>query len=246
MPTFLTIATQAMNRLGVIAAGETPSTGDATLCLDAMNQLLDQWQSVNLLLYAEVRTTWNIVASQVSYSVGTGGDVNIPRPVYVDRCSYVLTTQTPPLEIQMSPYTDFTWAQVSLKSLTSNLPINYYYNLTYPLATLYLWPIPTQANLQGVLYTRTQVAQLAALNTSVSLPNGWQRMMVTNLAVEVAPMFFKEPSKTLLEQAKNSMAAVKRSNNRNVDLQTPSGALIQTGNTGGFWNHAAFLSGGSS
>jgi hypothetical protein len=243
MPTLRALATQAMGRLGVLASGESMSAADANLCLEAINQLLDEWQATSLMLYAEQRTTWNIVPSQASYTVGDSAEVNVPRPVYVDWVSYVDTTQTPPLEIAVKPYTDFTWAAVGQKALTSNLPLNYYYNLTYPLATLYLWPIPTQASLQGVLYARTQVAQLASLDTDVALPNGWQRMIVTNLAVEIAPAFFREPSATLMNQAKSSLAAVKRSNIRDVDLVTPSAALIQTGNYGGWWSRGRFLAG---
>lgn len=243
MATFRDLATQSLGRLGVLAAGEVMTAADADLCREAANQLIDEWQSASLLLYSENREVWNLTPSKASYTVGDGGDVDIPRPVYVDAVSYVITTQSPPLEIQMLPYTDFTWASVAQKDLTSNLPFNYYYNLTYPLATLYLWPIPTQADLQGVLYARTQVDQLASLDTNVALPNGWARMIVTNLAVELAPAFFKEPSPTLVRQAERSMRAVKVSNIRNVDLEIPAGALIQTGNNGGYWSRARFLSG---
>lgn len=243
MPSFRSLATQSMGRLGVLASGENMTAADANVCLEAINQLLDEWQATPLMLYAEQRTTWNLTPSQASYTVGDSAEVDVPRPVYVDAVSYVQTNLSPPLEIQMNPYTDASWAAQSQKTLTSNLPLNYYYNLTYPLATLYLWPIPTQASLQGVLYARTQVAQLASLDTDVALPNGWQRMIVTNLAVEIAPAFFREPSATLVDQAKKSLAAVKRSNIRNVDLVTPAGALIQTGNNGGYWGRARFLAG---
>src|SRR5689334_6559929 len=217
---------------------------DAQLALVSMNQLLDQWQSESLLLYAEQRITWTIVASQASYTVGSGAQINTPRPVYVDGVGYVNSSATPPLELPLIRYTDQAWISNNLKTLTSNLPTNFYYDLTYPTATLYLFPIPTATTLTGTLYCRTQVPQITDLDMDVALPNGWLRMIVTNLAVELAPAFTRTPSPTLVQQALQSKSAVKRSNIRPVELQTAPGGLIRTG-VSNYWTWGDFLSGGT-
>lgn len=235
------VCRRALQRLMVEGSDGSMSEVDASVAFDILNELMDQWQSESLMLYANVRTLFTITPSTGTYAVGSGAVVNVPRPVYVDGVSYVDNTQSPPLEIPLLMLTDYAWDSINQKTLTSNLPINAYYNPTFPTGTLELWPIPTQASLQGVLYARTQVAKWTSLDDTVDLPNGWLRMMTTNLAVELGPIFEREPSNALVEQAAKSKGRLKVSNIRLVDLQTPREALV--GNQQRTITYWQFLSG---
>jgi hypothetical protein len=242
---FRLMANQALTKLGVISANETMSASDADLALTSINNLIDEWKAHSLFLYYQLRVNWNLIPGTGTYTIGASGlaGVNTPRPVYLDLVSFVDTTQSPPLEMYMSRLTDQAWDAIALKTLTSNLPTSYWYNSTYPLAELKLWPVPTQASLQGVLYYRAYIEEITSLDTDFTAPPAWRRMIIANLALELAPAFSRKPSESLERQAKESYAAVKRSNLRPVELYTPSGALIQTGNMGGVWDLSRFLSG---
>lgn len=234
MATVLDLVTDSLRRIMVLATGETPSSDDAEVGLNVLNDLLDQWKTENLLLFANVRTTWTIVSGTGTYTVGSSADVNVPRPVYVTHVNFVDTSMDPDLEIATVPLTDDAYAAIPFKAQTSTYPQYSYYNPTVTTGTLILWPTPTSSTLTGALYAPTQVAEFAATSSTVTVNPGWKRMISTNLALELCPYFEREPSNQLVQAARDSKAAVKRSNIKMMDMSIDPGALIRSGR-GGSW-----------
>lgn len=221
MATVRDVAIDALTELGVLAAGETIPADEAAAVLRAVNRMVDQMAAERLAIYTVTRNTWTITASNLTpYTVGTGGTINIARPVYVEAVCFVDTSLPKPVEFPpLVQYTDDEWQRVSIKALTSTYPRACYYNPTFPLGTLNLWPIPTVATLQGILYAPQAVTEFASLDTTVSLPPGYRRMLVKNLAMEMAPSYEKQPHPLLVQQASESKATVKRSNVRPSEIQ---------------------------
>lgn len=236
MATVADIATAALKLIGVTAQSETPSSGDQETCLSALNQLMDQWQAERLAIYKITRTTATIVSGQQDYTVGSGGDVNIARPVFPQHINFQDTSMDPVLEMQLTPLTDDAWSRVGLKGLESNYPQGAYYNPTFPTATISLWPIPTSSTIELVVYMPTAVPTFSALTDTVSLPPGYQRFITTNLAMEVAPQFGAVASPYLIQQAMESKATVKRANIRLADLTLDPAALVQGKPRWGYYN----------
>jgi hypothetical protein len=235
--TVLDLVTASLQHLGVLQAGETPSSEDAAFALSRLNELLDQWATERLTIYQITRTTWTITSGDGSYTVGAGGDVNVARPIYLDHVNYIQdTTATTPLELQLQPLDPDAYSKIPQKTLTAVYPTCWYYNPTYPLGTLELWPVPTSAVLQGVLYHPTAVTQFAAIATTVTLPPGYFRCLVTNLGVEMAPAFGAPLNPVLIQAASDSKAAIKRANTRLMDLSVDAGALIQGRNRTFFYS----------
>ncbi len=234
--TILDLVTIALKRIGVIASVETPSAADADSALTALNSLIDQWQSERLQIYQETRTVWTIVSGTGSYTVGTAANVNVLRPVIVDHVNFQDTSLSPTLEMQLQPLTDDAYAAIPQKTLTNTYPTSWYYNPTFDsgFATLKLWPVPTSTSLQGVMYAPQAVARFTALTQTLSLPPGYERMLTTNLAVELCPEHSQQPSPALLVAATDSKAAVMRSNIKLLDMSVDAGALIQ-GRDHRFW-----------
>ncbi len=217
----------ALKEIGVLAASETGTTEDAADALAALNRMLDQWAAERLQIFTVTRTTWVITAGIQNYNVGVGQVVNVARPVYVDHVNFQDTAPDPDLEYQMEPLTEDAWSRVPQKTLQSKFPTSWYYNPTFPNAVLTLWPIPTATTLQGVLYAPQAVAQFAALTTVVSLPPGYEEMLVKNLALKLGPSYERQPNPVLVEQAREAKAIVKRANKRLADLSIDDAALIQ-------------------
>lgn len=218
----------ALRRIGVLAEGEVPPFDQSNDALIALNDLVDQWAGEKLQVYTETRTVSTLTASQASFTVGPSGNINIVRPMFIRHVNYQDTSQSPTYEYQLPPLlTEDAYARITMKSQTSTLPQVAYYNPTFPLGTLIPWPIPTSATLQWVLYHSTAVPVFAALTTTVSLPPGYNRMMRSNLAIEIAPEYGKQPDAALIRTAVDSMAAVKRSNKRLMDLSFEAAALVQ-------------------
>ena len=227
MATVRDVITSALAELGVIAAGETPSDADAQIGLSGLNDLVDQWAAERLAIYTITRTTWSIISGTQTYSVGAGEAVNIARPVFVDHVNFVDTSPSKPIEYQMTPLTDDAWSHVPIKTITAPFPTNWYYNPTFPFGALTLWPVPTASTLQGVLYAPQAVSEFASLDTAVSLPPGYRRMLIKNLALDLASAFERQPQATLAADARESKSVVKRANIRLMDMQIEAAALVQ-------------------
>jgi hypothetical protein len=214
--TVLDVITASLAEIGVLAAGagEAPTASQAAAALRSLNALIDQWKAERFQIHTITRTTEPIVASDGTYTIGSGGDVAIDWPVYVDHVNWIDTATDPDQEYPLHEMTDDEYAGIFAKALTSALPSSWYYNPTYPLGTLTLWPTPTGSGLEFAMYTPTPVAEFAATSDSVALPPGYRRMLIKNLAVELMPSYLRDPNPILLRQAQESLAQVKRSNHR--------------------------------
>lgn len=235
MATVRDIVTDALKDLGVLAAGEAGAAAETEDGMVALNRLVDQWKAERLLIFAVTRTTFTITAGTQDYVVGSGAVVNVLKPIYMENVGVINTAVTPSKEIPLMPLTDDAWAAISVKTLTSPLPTYYYFDSAVvtgtPVTYLRLWPIPTLTTLTGVAYSPQQVPEFPSLSTVVSLPSGYRRMLVKNLALEMAPSYRVPVSKELTEQARESKAIVKRSNSRLHDLSIDPGALMFGGSS---------------
>ncbi len=226
MPTAADLIRASLREIGVLAAGEAGSGDDLTDGLDTFNRMLDQWAAERLMIYTTTRTTWTIVANDGQYTVGTGADVSVVRPAFVSQVNFIDTSTNPDTEYTLQRHTEDSWAAVRLKAQTSKFPTSYYYNPTFANGTLDLWPVPTASGLTGALYAPQQIAQLAALTTSVSLPPGYGEAIVKNLALKMLPSYERQPNPILVEQAKLAIGIVKRVNKRLSDASLDAAALI--------------------
>lgn len=230
MATVLDIVTASLQALGAIQAGEEPSAVDAAYCFARFNDFVDACAAERLDIYTITRTTATLTANQASFTVGTGGNINIVRPVYLENVRFQDTSITPTLEYPLTELTDDSYAQLAQKGQTSTLPAYYYYNPTFTsgtgLGTLIPWPIPTSATLQWVIYAPTAIPQFAALTDTVALPPGYRRFLISNLALEIAPGYDKlQIAPSLVQIAQESKMAIKRANVRMRDLSLDPATL---------------------
>jgi len=61
----------------------------------------------------------------------------------------------------------------------------------------------------------------------VSLPPGYRRMLIKNTAVCLAASYERDPRKGLEDDARESVAVVKRANKRLMDMNIEAAALVQ-------------------
>jgi hypothetical protein len=232
------LITQACRRINVIQEGESPTAAMMDDAFARFNDLIDSvCGNDELLIYTISRTTWTISSTKGTlaspYTVGSGGDININRPTFLPdgAVRYQDTSVTPTLEYPLTPLTDDAWRLLPQKNLTSPLPTSYYYNPTFAagLGSLYLWLVPTQTTLQGVMYYPAQVTRFNSISDTIALPPGYNRFLRDNLAVELASEFRENVpvDPTLMASAAQSKAIVKRKNHRLSDLSIDT-ALLPT------------------
>jgi len=229
MATARDLITSALLDLSVIAEGETPSTAATDSGLDALNALLDQFRAERLMIHTITRTTWTISSGTGTYTVGTGGNVNVARPVSIDHVGLIDTSTTPDTEHLLTPLSDDDYARIPYKAQTATQPTHWYYNPTVALGSLILWPSPTDTTLQGALYARGALTEFADLTTDYALPPGYRRAFIKNLAMELAPSYGRQTPQELAVAALEAKSIVKRANIRVPELQFEAAVLGSSG-----------------
>ena len=243
MATVADCITDALSRINVLEADEIPSSADMAKGFAILTSLTDTWGADRMTIPYILRTTATLTASTASFTVGTGGDINIIRPVFFSGISFIDTSQDPDLEIPLRRLTDDEWRLTALKALTSTMPVAAYYNPTYAsgFGTLYPWPIPTSSTLQWAVYAPVALPDFAATSTTLVVPPGYYEFIVTNLAFKLCGVFSAPKSiRDQIQQEKNEATAiVKRANFRISELGMPAGLP----GTGRGYNYLDFLTG---
>ena len=221
------IINPALRMANIIGAEETPTAADAQDALRTLNRLIDQWAADRLKIPVVTATTFTLSASTTSFTVGSGGNVDIVRPGYIDRVQYRDSSN---YDTDLPIQTQQAWMAISDKTQTATRPSCAYYEPTYAgqLGTLHLWPIATTAA-TGVVWHPTALAEFAATTTTLTVPLGWENFMVTQLAKKVGAAYGRQLSPLVMEDAMTAEQSVKRLNLRMQDMSFDAGALIDSG-----------------
>jgi hypothetical protein len=205
------IGTTALRLLGV-AAHEQPLTADmAESALDALNAMLDSWVLEKLLTYTRPKIPLVLVPGQGIYTWGISTPASdIPRepPVRLDMALLTVEDTTPGLEWEVEIFTQSEYqSTLWMKGMESAYPSLVYLEPTQPVARLHVWPVPQTAYTLQLL-PWTAHAPYESWDHALSWPNGYQRAMQFNLALELAPQYGVEPSPLILRTAEDSKRAI--------------------------------------
>jgi hypothetical protein len=168
--------------------------------------LIDALNLDSLAVYQTTNDQVTLVPGQGTYTIGTGGDFSLPRPVQVNS-AYV---EYQGVSFPLDETTQEEFNLITLKSMSQVLPLFFLYLNTYPLGIFQLWPIPSAAITLSFTVDRV-VASLASSDV-LSLPPGYSKMFKFNLAKDLAPQFNVPLSQDIARIAKESLADVKRAN----------------------------------
>jgi hypothetical protein len=311
------IINAANDDVGIKATGEPLSAADAQDSLARLNKLVSSLRIQPGTVMAIERMAFPLVANQQTYTIGVGGDFNVPRPVNpaaitgaglwlqalaaaqavtsITRSGFVATvTQTAhglsvgdetlidgadqllynglqtvqtvptantftytvqgtpvtpatgtltsaavsgqPVEIPRTVITDDGFQSIQIKNLPNAQFTNVYYNPTFPLGQIFLWPKPNTAINQLVLYLQGTFTGFATLFAEYEWPDmpGYELMLEYNLAELLIP--FGQPGNAdfVRTKAKETLGLIKRANTRLVDL--PTDASLLTWNRRGGYN----------
>lgn len=207
--------------LGITAQGEDPSAAELVEAFARLNELVDSWETQRLTMPTVGRHVFDLVSGIGTYTIGPDvlpPNFVRPRPATLDGVSLLLTNTSPVTEMPLSLHTERGWQGISQKSLTNTLPTGYTFTATMPAATLELWPVPTDASNDLVLYVPEALAQFATLTTAYTLAPGYVRALRYNLAGELAEEYGRPWTASLNQKAVESLSAIKQQNVALVDL----------------------------
>jgi hypothetical protein len=207
------LITASLRLIGGVAPGESLSVSEATDGLAALNRMIGSWSTESLLIHAKVKEELALVPSTATYTMGAGGTFSSVRPQRIEEAFIKVETTTPYAEYPINIVTSHEWANITDKNITSELPSKLYCDDAYPLATATLYPVPTTAH-KLVLWSWKPITALAALTTTVSFPPGYERALIFNLALDLAPEYGRAVSDVVAMTAIESKAAIKRMNHK--------------------------------
>ena len=204
------LLSSSLRKIGALSSGETIETTRQAEALTALQSMLRSWGAVSMNIFATVKESHTLTSGIGSYTWGSGGNIATTRPNQVTG-AYILEggTTTHPVDI----ITEGTYRGISVKN-TTGLPYSLFFHPNYPLASLYLYPVPDSAY---VLYLDsykpfTETSSFGLTTDTISFPSYYEEPIIYNLAVRLAPEYGKSVSSEVGAIAKSSLDALINAN----------------------------------
>lgn len=177
----------ALQTIGVISSGESPSNEESNDGLTALNSLIASWSAqlgpIPTISQVEVPLT-----GAASYNLAT-------RALKVESAAVVNDGLTTPYAVVKKDI----WAAGDLNRVL-------WYDGGYPTGAIRLRPSPSAGTLE--LYNYVELTALATLATSVAFPPGYDRALRYGLAVDLAPEFGRPLDQGLIGLANDAKMSI--------------------------------------
>lgn len=185
------IIQDALETLGVYAAGETVSSADAARALFVLNKMIDEFSAQNIYIYNVVTTTCAVVSTTSVYTIGegTGATITAARPPKIEMGDAAATFTTAGGSNPVNVVAAVQFQALQAYSPATSTPDTLYYDPTgYPNGKLNLLPLPSAS---GTLSFGAwqRITSYTTLSASYTLSDGVQDGITTNLAVMLKPYF---------------------------------------------------------
>lgn len=201
--------------------------------LESLNRMLDSWSLDELMLYQVIREPFQLVSGQNPYSIGLGGDFNTTRPTKIVGAYLTLNNGSIPVDYPMDVIQYDDYNAIRLKTLSTNFPNYIYYQPSFPIGEIYIYPVFTPndpATIGPAYITLTSWKPLPIIvdpTATLEFPPGYWEAIVFNLAVRLAEEYQFSIREATIALAANALKRLKRMNQRTNTLNTDV-ALMNT------------------
>lgn len=170
------IISAAFRKIGLSA----PTATEQANALEALNNMISLWGAEFLTPYV-VREYFALTIGTASYTIGSGGAFDTVRPMQIAN-AYLRDSDGYDYDLDVMSAKDYNL--ISLKT-TDGRPTELYYVPAYPLAKIIFNYEPDEAYTAYFEFQKN-FTELAALSTTVTLPDEYKEALVLNLAVALA------------------------------------------------------------
>jgi hypothetical protein len=170
--------------------------------------------------------------NQISFTAP--GQIVVQRPMRITQAYSRITTSSSTVDFPCEIKDIAAYASIGLKNQPGPWAKWLFYNPTWPNATIYFWPVPTQT-VQFHFWT-DMLLQSVSLDTVLQLPQGYYNYLQFALAELLCIDYGNPVPADIIRLARRYEAAIK-SNNSTVDREIAIDAAIQTRNA----NNAGFI-----
>jgi len=204
----------SLQNIGVLSAGETPSVSAYAQALSILQNMLYSWTADEINVFAAEDEDVPTVINTASYTWGTAGDITTTRPNQIVK-AFINDTGTPVIAHSVSVISKDEYKDIDAKT-TAGRPKKLYYDPTYPLAILYLWPVPIAV--ENITITSHKIlpltASYAAITDTIAVPDMYLEALVYNLSIRLAPGYGKVASEAVVFVATNSYTRLANLNSK--------------------------------
>lgn len=174
MTTARRIITDAL-RFGLnrLSPGEAVNADDASVCLDALNNIVDAIDGAKGWLFREVLTAGTVSGS---------GALGTTWPTLTPGDQILGASYNDGQDIPIWPVTMEQYQSIAVKS-TGGSPMYFAHDGA---ATVYFWPVPNNASI--TLRTKQAIGGFADLDTVYVMPAGYSSALSSLLAEKLAPV----------------------------------------------------------
>lgn len=150
--------------------------------LELLNSMISSWSVEGLTIPYTMTQPLTLVVGQGSYTIGSGGEFNTPRPIRIIN-AYIRDSGgiDSPVDVTM---TKDEYDAISQKS-QSGRPSKLYYDPQFPLGKIYFNCSPS--NIETLyLISEKPLTKFPSLLTEIELPLEYEEALVYNLAIRIS------------------------------------------------------------
>ena len=205
------------------APGRTPSTDQFNVAFLALNRMTASWNTQRDIIYAVKIGQYQTIPNQQLYTIGVDPSGQLTptwadsRPQRILRAAFLLNTGQSVVSLPLRLLTAIEWADKEVKAVTTSVPTELYCDYAYPLANIYLWPVPT-VTAPIELHTWLALGAFVSSGDQVLLPPGYEEAIQYGLAVRLSHWFHTEISEDVVRQASRALAAIKAKNSPSIAI----------------------------
>jgi len=196
----------SLQNIGVLSAGETPSVSLYAQVLSILQNMLYSWAADEINVFAAVDENVSTESAKVSYTWGAAGEIATTRPNQIIK-AFINDTGTPVLAHSVAIISKDEYKEIDAKT-TAGRPKKLYYDSTYPLAVLYLWPVPIAV--ETIVVTSYKPFPLTSsydvITSTIAVPDMYLEALIYNLSIRIAPSFGKVANEAIVFVAQSSYA----------------------------------------
>ena len=221
----------ALTMLMVYSPDTILTAEENNTALRTLNSLIESMANDPLTINSITAETFTLVGGQKTYTWGTGGNFNSSRPISVKAVTTAITGTAGNIDFPVTIVQYDDYAAIQLKTLQTNYPQYVWFGGEYPLENVSFYPVPSSA-IPVTIYSTKQLSEFTDVTNTVSLPQGYYRMLVALLAIDLAPSYQLTASQNIFDIAHEAKRSIIRINQRPLTMQT----AVELTATGGRYN----------